>query len=321
MNRHDIWLPSNVRTTSSTKNTQSEYITKLPTTLVLDGKWEAGLAEISYTKSWFNIRKKQFVGVQIDINYYEDETLENGQSIRVPGNRLCQTFYNTEFFIGPGQFNDILELVTQINHYLDNFNQADPNIRTSLPRINYNAHTKVISSSSNFVENPSATVVVTPFLGDELCELLGFPSQHIDNKLNSEYFDALSFENVDIGHEYKYSFMIDISEPVKENATPIWQYDMKSGIHALYIYCNIIEPVIVGDTFAQLLRAVEVPSEKNFGDQCVKIYQKIHFQPITSREISTIELSIKDDTNTAIDFRFGRTIAHLILRKVRDGFD
>ena len=38
-------------------NKASNFLTKLPRTLHLDGEWEVGLAEIDYRHTWYNIRE------------------------------------------------------------------------------------------------------------------------------------------------------------------------------------------------------------------------------------------------------------------------
>ena len=38
-------------------NKTSNFVTKLPRTLQLDGEWEVGLAEIDYPHTWYNIRE------------------------------------------------------------------------------------------------------------------------------------------------------------------------------------------------------------------------------------------------------------------------
>lgn len=49
-----ITLPSNVSSINEKNNTASNYKTKLAMDLILDGNWEIGLSEISYTYSWDN---------------------------------------------------------------------------------------------------------------------------------------------------------------------------------------------------------------------------------------------------------------------------
>ena len=38
-------------------NKTSNFLTKLPRTLQLDGEWEVGLAEIDYPHTWYNIHE------------------------------------------------------------------------------------------------------------------------------------------------------------------------------------------------------------------------------------------------------------------------
>ena len=38
-------------------NKTSNFVTKLPRTLQLDGEWEVGLTEIDYLHTWYNIRE------------------------------------------------------------------------------------------------------------------------------------------------------------------------------------------------------------------------------------------------------------------------
>jgi hypothetical protein len=65
-----VTLPSNVSQHKYFKqNTIANYITKLPSHISLDGKWEVGLVEVSYTKSWYNVQNDY----KISFEYYEPE--------------------------------------------------------------------------------------------------------------------------------------------------------------------------------------------------------------------------------------------------------
>ena len=87
-------------------------------------------------------------------------------------------------------------------------------------------------------------------------------------------------------------------------------------IHELFVYTNIIAPVLIGDTYARLLRQVEIPNNVTFGDQCVIKYQTPYYRPLLySDEIPSIEIDIRDDTNKPIEFAFGRVIVTLHFQK------
>ena len=50
-------LPSNSSLNYFPQNSLASYITKLAQPLELPGRWEAGLSEIQFKKSWFNVRE------------------------------------------------------------------------------------------------------------------------------------------------------------------------------------------------------------------------------------------------------------------------
>lgn len=86
-------------------------------------------------------------------------------------------------------------------------------------------------------------------------------------------------------------------------------------IHSLYVYCSIIKPVLVGNCEAPLIRRVEIPNNKNFGDTIEINYPQPQYYPLVSYEFDNIEIDIKDDTDNSLDFAFGRTAVTLHFRK------
>lgn len=86
-------------------------------------------------------------------------------------------------------------------------------------------------------------------------------------------------------------------------------------IQSLYVYTSIVKPSLVGDTEAQLLRRVEVPTDKAFGETCVINYHNPHYHDLVTHEFDRIEIDIKDDTNQTVEFAFGRTEITLHFKK------
>jgi hypothetical protein len=91
-------------------------------------------------------------------------------------------------------------------------------------------------------------------------------------------------------------------------------------IKSLFVYCNIIKPIIVSDTEVPLIRRVEIPSDKKFGQTVEINYSLPEYYPLVSHEFQSIEIDIKDDTNKKIEFAFGRVSIALRFRKKNDGF-
>ena len=90
-------------------------------------------------------------------------------------------------------------------------------------------------------------------------------------------------------------------------------YNISRGFHALYVYCSVVEPQIVGDVYAPLLRTVA--AEQKRGQYVIKAYGKPHYVRINTKEIHTIEINIKDDTGADVSFTFGKVICKLHFRQ------
>jgi hypothetical protein len=113
-----ITLPSNVGHTFK-NNTIANYTTKLASRLELNGEWEVGLVEMSYTVSWYNEPMPQ----TITLLYWDQ-----GMPIR----------YDTEMTIPAGRYDTIDDILYVINELFKNlkvrthFNPMDlPEVRVN----------------------------------------------------------------------------------------------------------------------------------------------------------------------------------------------
>ena len=93
------------------------------------------------------------------------------------------------------------------------------------------------------------------------------------------------------------------------------EVDLHGPISSLYVYCNIIKPVLVGNYEVPLIARIPVPTEKKFGDNCHKEFNTPHWHPLVWHEINSIEIDIKDDSNNTVDFGFGSPEVSLVFRK------
>jgi hypothetical protein len=57
-----LTLPSNSSMDYIPDNTLTNFTTRLPQMMDLDGSWEIGLAEIQYPHSWYNIKQRRGLG-------------------------------------------------------------------------------------------------------------------------------------------------------------------------------------------------------------------------------------------------------------------
>ena len=89
--------------------------------------------------------------------------------------------------------------------------------------------------------------------------------------------------------------------------------DLQGGFYSLYVYCSLVEPQIIGNDTAPLLRLVNI--EGTHGSISEKIFHSPHYVPIVAKEISKIDIEIKDDNAQLVPFDFGKTIVKLHIRK------
>lgn len=97
----------------------------------------------------------------------------------------------------------------------------------------------------------------------------------------------------------------------------IWPCNIRLGLPSeLYIYCDIIEPQLIGDVMAPLLRIVSVDkSTYMFSDQKTCIFSKPHYVPVLLTDFENIEIDIRLDTGYAVPFQFGTSCVKLHFRK------
>lgn len=84
--------------------------------------------------------------------------------------------------------------------------------------------------------------------------------------------------------------------------------NLNSGApHQIFIYCDIIEPQIVGDTVAPLLRMVgsTQQTEQGFGDTNSRGFVTLHYVPVIKHEFNTIEIDLRSSMGLPIPFESG----------------
>ena len=84
-------------------------------------------------------------------------------------------------------------------------------------------------------------------------------------------------------------------------------------LNSLYIYCDLVEPRVVGHMTASLLRVI--PAEGNHGEMVCKTYENVHYIPVQRRNFQTVEIYIRDDTGEKVPFECGKSIVTLHFRR------
>ena len=130
-------------------------------------------------------------------------------------------------------------------------------------------------------------------------------------KLNPKYV-----KGVILGQtiQYMLGFGIDKTITFTDSVT-VAKYppDILSGFTTLYVYCDLIQPQIVGNVLAPLLRTV--PISGDYGSTCNKVFLAPHYLPLRKKSFDTVEIAIRDDTDHPVQFMFGKVIVKLHLKR------
>ena len=76
-----------------------------------------------------------------------------------------------------------------------------------------------------------------------------------------------------------------------------------AALSTIYIYCNIVQPQIVEDTNAQLLKSI--PVVETFGDIITKTFTNIQYVPIQRKSFEDVEILLRSDTGDPVPFDVG----------------
>jgi hypothetical protein len=108
--------------------------------------------------------------------------------------------------------------------------------------------------------------------------------------------------------------VIEIVAPeVLTTFTGSYPVDIDAGFVALYLYCDLLPNLIIGDTLAPLLRTVNV--EGKYDDIVCRSFDFPHYLPLAQREFNTVHIVIKDDMGRPLKFQYGKVVVKLHFRR------
>lgn len=287
-NNFYITLPSNVGHTFK-KNSIANYTTKLASRLELHGEWEVGLVEMSYTVSWYNFPEIQ----DIEVKYWKNGPKSFSKTIKFP----------------KGRYDKIDDILRALNSLMLEIRGEIKHVE--VPSFVVNSKNRKVSIKCGY---DNSNRMIFPILSTELCTMLG-----IDRSKMIESFGTKLLE-----YDLQLNTIAEDQRPIYKPPKPsdddryfdgIFPYEIAAGYHSLFVYSDIVKPSFVGDSYTQLLRLVQIPTDCKFGEQVLITYPNTYYVPLMTHDFETIEIHIKDDTGESIPFEFGRSIVVLHFRR------
>jgi hypothetical protein len=258
------------------ENTTSKFSVHLPNKLSLHGSWEVALVEIQYPYSWNNLQETK-----------------SGWS----DNRIDITFKDNStqsMFVPSNHYDTIHDLLGAIEYTKI---QTNRRIKKSMTYTTTKRKSKLnVISITNFRNG----------FFFEFEETL----KRVRCRMQSDYIT-----NIKLSPRLQY--MLGFKHQVLKKAKTLasFQADIRGGFYSLFVYCSLVEPQVVGNVTAPLLRNVHISGLH--GEMIEKLFQTPHYVPVVLKEIDRIEMDIKDDNNLSVPFQFGKTVVKLHFRKKR----
>jgi len=108
--------------------------------------------------------------------------------------------------------------------------------------------------------------------------------------------------------------MLGLDEDVKYsgNTTTFMMALEAPDVHSVYVYCDVLEHVAVGDTRAPLLCIVDKSKKKS--EKVHKVMNPIVYVPLQKKNIDTVEINMMTDGDIPVPFRPGKAFVVLEFR-------
>ena len=272
-------LPSNSSIDLYPDNKVSHFTVQLPKTIDLDGSYEIALTEIFYPHSWFNLEADDDIWIE-----YHHKTVTATTTLH------------------EGSYPDAKSIIDELMNNLQS--KFRINRKRYLEKIRL-----AIREKETEPERDTVRKIETEIQKLKLDLGLEFNShtQLVQLSLGSDSTFAMStrFANIlgfdrewfDERGDYYSSRLVDMTR-----------------INAIYMYCDLVEPRVVGDTLAPLMGVIAVEDDKEGKNVWIR-YTKLQYHPVVKRNISDITISLCDETGQLIRFRKGKAILVLHLRR------
>lgn len=294
-----IVLPSNTSMNIYPNNTTTNYVTELPHDINLQDQWVMSLAEIHIPMNFFHIRNENNLvlcySIHPDLENDIQDIFSKNVTERIDFCNNSSHIQVTSARVRTGIFEDeqiFLKLIAdEINKAIDDCikntgKHKAPSERDNSPRELPSEHVRFFEMTNKFVAvKKICQCNVDHYLefSPDLHNMLGFKSKILSVK--------------EEGYLSEYPLSLSRALPDK-----------------LFIYCDLCEPHLVGNSLSPLLRVVSL-DKTEFGCNLVKSFTLQHYYPVITNVFRTIEIDIRDQMGERIPFEYGTLTCTLHFKK------
>jgi hypothetical protein len=299
-----ISLPCNFK-----NNHKAYYKTELPETLNLSGIWQVGISDISFPKSWFNVKKEQ----NIQLMYFNPKN-KGGIGLSVV----------KEATIPPSNYTKKI-LVDEINkailkHFQTIYLKETDLTANLYPMIQFDYNV------DKFILYPGKTqedglIFILPSL--ELCYVTGYDQEVLKKEAETLFEKYIQHRRDNLVTDRVTKTKLPSDYPIPQALTP----HRIEPIKFVYVLSDKCGDRIFGSTTRPILRCVEVPFLAQYGDQIFHTYNTPQYQKLHKSTFSSIEIKIRTNVNYTksqepiedyLEFQDGDVLINLHFRKIGD---
>ena len=292
-----LTLPSNSSDQFYPDNTLTKYTTRLQSTIELDGAWEVGLSEIIFPRSWLALDDKscKFVVTCDKCNDIDDPDFTDYK-------------LQDELSIPHGYYDSVESVVEAINNTISNSYKLIPRPEGGFPEYpQYRGNVYLINGVRRV--HPG----IYPKLDyEQITKKVRF---YLAGSTGIEFTPVLA-NILGLGKHQNPLINYSPSFSLKEYGERVC--DIAAGINSLYVYCDVLEHVPVGDTKAPLLRIVEAKASTH--EVIHMIYDKPRYLPLQKKNFDSIEIDIRNCFGEKISFENGQVVVILEFNRAKNPY-
>jgi hypothetical protein len=299
-----VTLPSDSSLDQFPQNTASSFTTKLKHPLILKGRWEVALVELQYLNSIFTVLEDTSFRVvmctAINNEALGKVTVCGENWIRVPAGNYQRA-------------EDLLDIIRE----------QIPVLPPVLPDSGWAG--KLLQAEKHLPPNTKAFTI--GFVSDhDHRVVVEMPSIRVHLVFNTE--SAYHLRRILGFGEGDFIWRKDVDDATifKERFHPGNQLKPERriagkpmntilGVQSIFIYCDVADYSLVGDTSAQVLRNVAIRGGKN--QVVTEKFEAPHYTPVLPSHFETIHVLLANDLGDAVKFAVGKTIVKLHFRPAR----
>jgi len=156
--------------------------------------------------------------------------------------------------------------------------------------------------------------------GDPLLVTFRYPSNHqyFTVKINNRVLPNMAIAHVKFS--YRLAALMGFDSEQTYGGTDTHRsrkkHDLVAGLSVVYVYCDLLEPILIGDTKAPLLRICSRPIQKtNKYRESYRAFNPIQYVPLQKKCFDTVTLQVMTDDGLVVPFLDGKTVIVLEFRR------